>query len=99
MGVYVIWEFRFPAEASQEGAGVVEAIWDDMPSFEGYLDHQLIRDLDDPGHLVVVSRWTSRQRADAVRAEYAGHRNARRADQLVAEPRRRFVGEPVAQPA
>jgi quinol monooxygenase YgiN len=95
MDVYVIWEFRFPAEAAQEGLGVAEAIWRDMLGFAGYVDHQLVQDLDDPGHLIVVSRWTSRQRADAVRTEYAGHPNAQRADQLVSEARRRYVGEAI----
>lgn len=60
-----------------------------------YLDHQLVRDLDDPGHLVVVSRWSSRQQAGTSRTEYAGHPNAQRADQLVSEARRRFVGEAI----
>lgn len=99
MSIYSIWESRFPAEASEEGLHITEAIWEDMPSFEGYLDHELVRDLDDPGHLLVVSRWSSRERADAVLAEYAGHPNAQRANQLVTEPRRRFVGEAITQSA
>ena len=70
-----------------------------MPGFEGYVGHELIRDLDDPGHLLVVSRWTTRQRADDSIVEYAGHPNARRAEELVSEPRRRFVGEAVAHSA
>jgi len=62
---------------------VAEDILRDMPGFEGYLGHELIRDLDDLGHLVVVSRWTTRQRADDSLVEYAGHPNARRAEHLV----------------
>jgi hypothetical protein len=39
----------------------------------------------------VVSRWESRERADQVLADYAGHPNAFEANRLVSSPRRRFV--------
>lgn len=73
------------------GASGTEAIWLDMQGFDGYLSHELLVDADDPGHLLVVSRWTSRERADATLQLYATHPNARSANSLVAEPRRRFV--------
>ena len=99
MSIYSVWEFRFPEQNAQEGLGVAEDIWRDMLSFEGYLGHELVRDLDDTGHLLVVSRWTTRQHADDSLVEYAGHPNARRAEQLVREPRGRFVGEAVPHSA
>ena len=64
-----------------------------MVCFDGYLAHELIKDLDQPGHLFVVSRWASREAADAA-MRYTSHPNATRADQLVSEPRRRTVGAP-----
>ena len=91
MGVYSIWESRFPAETVEEGISVTKAIWQDMLSFDGYLAHVLIQDLDEAGHLIVISRWASREAADAAMS-YASHPNARRADQLVSEPRRRTLG-------
>ncbi len=91
MPIYSIWESRFPAAAATEGRGVTEAIWRDMPSFEGYLDHELLIDVDDPGHILVVSRWTTRERADASLRDYAMHPNARAANRLVTEPRRRIL--------
>jgi heme-degrading monooxygenase HmoA len=94
MGVYSIWESRFPAETSNEGISVTKAIWHDMLSFDGYLAHELIQDLDQPGHLIVVSRWASREAADAA-LSYRSHPNAERAEQLVSEPRRRTVGAPL----
>ena len=94
MSIYSIWESRFPAEAAQEGIGVTKAIWRDMLSFDGYLTHELIQDLDQPGHLIVISRWASREAADAAMS-YAAHPNAKRANQLVSEPRRRTVGTPL----
>lgn len=54
--------------------------------------HELIEDLDTPGHLLVVSQWTTRQRADEVLHEYANDPNARRANELVSRPRIRFLG-------
>ena len=91
MSIYSIWESRFPAERVEEGLEVTRAIWHDMLSFDGYLAHELIQDLDEPGHLIVVSRWASRDAADAA-LTYASHPNAVRANQLVNAPRRRTLG-------
>jgi heme-degrading monooxygenase HmoA len=94
MSVYSIWESSFPAETAEEGISVTKAIWRDMLSFGGYLAHELIQDLDQPGHLIVVSRWASREAADAAMS-YASHPNAQRAEQLVSQPRRRTLGAPL----
>ena len=96
MTVLSIWEFRYPAEAIVEGKHVVEAIWDDMRAYGGYLSHVIVEDVEDPGHIVVVSEWTSREDADRVRDEYAENPNRVRADELVAEPRRRIVARRLA---
>jgi quinol monooxygenase YgiN len=92
MPVYSVWESHFPPEQTHEGRAITAAIWRDMTQFDGYLTHDLIEDLDDPGHLLVISRWTTRRRADAVLRQYADHPNARRANELVSRPRTRFVG-------
>ena len=94
MSVYAIWESRFPPQTVEQGIRATQAIWRDMPRFNGYLAHELIQNLDQPGHLFVVSRWASREAADAAMI-YASHQNAKRADQLVSEPRRRTVGVPL----
>jgi quinol monooxygenase YgiN len=93
--VYAVWESHFPPEEMQEGRAITEAIWRDMRQFDGYLTHELIEDLDDPGHLLVVSQWTSRQRADESLRQYANHPSAQRANELVSRPRTRFVGHAV----
>jgi quinol monooxygenase YgiN len=94
MSTYSIWESRFPTETAEQGMSVTKAIWQDMPSFDCYLAHELVRDLDQPGHLIVISRWASREAADAAMS-YASHPNAKRADQLVSRPRRRTVCRPL----
>ncbi|HKA67785.1 MAG TPA: antibiotic biosynthesis monooxygenase [Actinomycetes bacterium] len=91
MSIYAIWESRFPARRAAEGRAVTEAIWRDMTGFEGYLTHELLVDTDDPGHLLVVSQWASREHADESLRRYAEHPNARAADKLVARPRRRIL--------
>jgi heme-degrading monooxygenase HmoA len=95
MSVFSVWQSTFPEEARAEGLAVTEAIWRDMAALDGYVGHELIQDLDDPGHLLVVSRWSSRERADEVLREYAGAPNATRANALVSQPRTRFVGRRV----
>lgn len=91
MPIYAIWESRFPAPLAAEGRAVTEAIWRDMPCFAGYLSHELLVDIDDPGHLVVVSQWASQEHADESRRLYAEHPSARVANNLVTEPRRRIL--------
>jgi quinol monooxygenase YgiN len=92
MPVFSIWESRFPPEHIERGREVTGVIWQEMQDFPGYLRHVLIEDLDEPGHLFVVSEWEGREAADKVLAEYASSPNARLANELVAEPRRRTVG-------
>jgi quinol monooxygenase YgiN len=92
MPVFSIWESRFPPEHVGRGREVTDAIWQEMPHFPGYVRHVLIEDLDDPGHLFVVSEWESREAADKVLDDYASSPNARLANELVAEPRRRTLG-------
>ena len=91
MPIYAIWESRFPAPRAATGRAVTEAIWRDMTSFHGYLNHELLVDIDDPGHLLVVSQWASQEHADESLRLYAEHPNARAANDLVGEPRRRIL--------
>jgi quinol monooxygenase YgiN len=91
VSVYSIWESTFPADRSEEGAKATRAIWADMPGFDGYLAHEIIEDAYQPGHLFVVSRWASREAADAAMV-YRSSPNAQRVDALVSAPRRRTVG-------
>jgi len=91
MAIYSIWESHFPSEHAAEGLAVTEAIWRDMPGFDGYLDHQLLVDADDAGHLLLISRWASREHADASLRQYSSHPNAQAVNRLVSRPRQRTV--------
>ena len=94
--VYSVWESHFPSEAAEKGRAITEAIWNDMTQFAGYIAHEILENLDDPGHLLVVSQWTTRQHADQTLREYAHHPNARRANELVTRPRTRFLGHAIS---
>lgn len=98
MSVYSVWEFHYPTENMERGLAVAEAIWADMPGYDGYVGHEIVRDLDEPGHLLVISRWSTREKADAVLADYADHPNAREANRLVDRPRRRVICELIPRP-
>src|SRR5262249_12862470 len=92
MPVFSIWEARFPQTHNAMGSAETETTGQEMPICPGYLGHALMEDLDDPGHLLVISEWESREAADKVLTDYAGSPNARLANELVSEPRRRTVG-------
>jgi len=91
MAVYSIWESAFPTGRHDEGAEITRAIWRDMRGFDGYLAHEIVEDLERPGHLLVVSRWKSQEAADAAMS-YRSSPTAQRADALASAPRRRTVG-------
>lgn len=95
MPVYSIWESHFPPGVAEEGRRVTKRIWTDMVGYDGYIDHELVQDLDDPGHLLVISRWASRERADEVLRDYVDNPNAQAVNRLVSEPRRRIVARPL----
>jgi quinol monooxygenase YgiN len=92
MNVTVLWELRFPAASAESGLEVTRKIWQDMRQFPGYLDHEIVRDLEDGGHILVISHWTSREAVETVKNRYAHHPNLVLANHLVAEPRHRWIG-------
>ena len=90
MAIYSIWESHYPSDHAAEGLTVTEAIWRDMPGFDGYLDHQLLVDADDSGHLLVISRWPAENTRTP---RCASTRTTRRAggNRLVSRPRQRTI--------
>lgn len=91
MPIFSIWESRFPEARAEQGRALTEAIWPDMPGFDGYLSHELLVDVDDPGHLLVVSQWASQEQADESLRCYASHPNAQAVNGMVTEPRKRIL--------
>lgn len=71
MPVYVIWENQFQTGKAAEGLAINRDIWLDMAGFDGYLGHTVFQDQDKPEHLVVVSKWATREAADRTQQSYA----------------------------
>ena len=92
MNVTVLWESRFPAASADGGLEVTRKIWRDMRQFPGYVDHQIVRDLDDSGHLLVISHWSSREALETVKNRYDGHPNVVLINRLASGPRTRWIG-------
>lgn len=99
MPVNSIFEFKFAEDAREEGLRVAQAIGGDMPVKDGYLDHEVIQDVKDPGHLMVLTRWSDQDKCDAVLSEYYSHPNVARAIELLPEPPHGFVGVITNKPA
>ena len=91
-----IFESRFPTESHEEGFRLTQEIGNVMPPYEGYLDHEVTRDVKDAGHLQVVTRWKSLAAANAVLAEYGKSPTIQRVNQLHSGPRSGFIGEVVS---
>jgi hypothetical protein len=62
MNVTVVWEARFRPDNANQGQKVLKRIWNDMIQCAGYVDHETIADVDDPGHVVVISAIGARGR-------------------------------------
>jgi len=92
MNVTVVWETRFGPASAEGGLEVTRRIWQDMRQCPGYVDHEIVRDLDDAGHVLVISHWASREAVETVKKRYSGHPNILLANQLAPEPRRRWIG-------
>ncbi|HKW68342.1 MAG TPA: antibiotic biosynthesis monooxygenase family protein [Terriglobales bacterium] len=95
MNVTVISETRFAAASADGGLEVTRKIWQDMRQFPGYVDHEIVRDLDDPGHVLVISHWSSREAVETIKNRYGHHPNVVLAQNLATEPRRHWIGSRV----
>lgn len=93
MSVKSMFEFRFPEAAREEGLRLATAVGNDMVPLEGYLDHEVIQDLSDPGHLMVNTRWATRTHANAVLAGYKNDPKIKRITELLPDRPAGFVGD------
>lgn len=70
MTVASTFEFTFPKENAEEGFTVATSIGADMPATSGYVDHQVIRDVADSGHVLVITHWNEQSEGEAVLGDY-----------------------------
>lgn len=92
MSVASIFDFRFSADNADEGLSVAWSIGADMPATHGYIGHDVIQDTADPGHVVVMTRWSQQSEGEAVLGEYVHDAKVARAAELLGSAARGFLG-------
>ncbi len=92
MSVSSMFEFRFPADQADAGYEAAMAIGGDMPATAGYEGHDVIRDLTDPGHVVVITRWAGQSDGESVLGEYINDDKIKRATELAGGAPTGFLG-------
>ena len=93
MAVKSMFDFKFPADVREEGLRLAKAIGNDMPPLDGYIDHEVIQDMQDPGHVMVNTRWTSGEHAQAVLSSYNNDAKIKKANELIEGGPTGFVGQ------
>ena len=93
MTVKSMFDYRFPAEHVDEGHKLVQGIGADMIPLAGYLDYEIVRDVKDPGHMMVNTLWESEKAAWAVLDRYRHDDKIKRATALMGSESPGFVGE------
>ena len=93
MSVKSIFEFKFPAQSAEEGVAVARSIGADMPALAGYLDHEIVTDVKDSGHVMVNTHWESADAAWAVLGPYQHDDKVKQATKLIGSEPTGFVGE------
>ncbi|MET0456370.1 MAG: antibiotic biosynthesis monooxygenase [Mycobacterium sp.] len=93
MPVSSVFDMRFPPEAAEEGFNLSLAIGADMTPTAGCTGYDVIRDLADPGHVVIVTRWGSRSDGEAVLASYFRDPKITRVAELLGQAPTGFLGD------
>ena len=93
MTVKSMFDFKFPAQHATEGAALAKSVGADMTSKAGYLDHEVIQDVKDFGHLMVNTHWESEDAAMAVLNPYQHDEKIKQAKKLIGSEPTGFVGE------
>ena len=93
MAVASVFEFRFSPGTAQEGVEIARAIGADMPATAGCIGYDVIRDLADPGHVIVLTRWNTQGEGETVLSSYIHDPKVARATELLQHAPRGFLGE------
>ena len=92
MAVVSAFDFRFPDGAQEEGVRLCRGIGADMVSLDGYVDHQVVHDIGDAGHVTVTTRWMSENEAKATLSAYRHDPKIQRTRELMGREADGFVG-------
>ena len=92
MSVKSMFDFKFPEAKQEEGLAISLGIGHDMTVLDGYVDHEVIQDVKDPGHLMVNTLWASQAQSDAVLSKYQSDPKIQQATALIGGSPSGFVG-------
>lgn len=87
-----VFDFRFKAADAEEGERLATAVGGDMSATEGYIRHDVIGDVQDPGHFAVVTYWHEQAQGEAVLGVYINDDKIERATRLIGESPSGFLG-------
>ena len=93
MAVASVFEFRFSPDAAREGVDIARAIGADMPATAGCTGYDVITDIADPGHVIVLTRWNTQGEGEAVLSSYIHDPKVTRATELLQHAPEGFLGE------
>ena len=93
MTVKSMFDFKFPSKHATEGVKLAHAVGADMTAKAGYLDHEIISDVKDAGHVMVNTHWESEDAANAVLEPYQHDDKITQATKLIGSAPTGFVGE------
>jgi quinol monooxygenase YgiN len=93
MPVSSVFDMRFPRENADEGFSLSLAIGSDMTATADCTGYDVIRDLADPGHVVIVTRWSSQSGGENVLATYYLDPKISRVTELLGRAPTGFLGE------
>jgi len=89
--ITVVWDTWIKAGHEAEGLALTRRIWSDMQRFDGYVSHQLLYDVDAPGHVIALGVWRSREHADRIRDVYKDSEVIAALLPLLERPRERWI--------
>jgi heme-degrading monooxygenase HmoA len=89
--VTIVWETWLKKGNNEGGLRITRQIWKDMRNFKGYISHSILLDKDNKEHLLVISKWESRELADRTKVEYANAETVKLITPLLERPRSRWV--------
>ena len=92
MSVASVFQFRFAKANTDEGVEVARAIGADMQTTDGYLRHEVIRDLTDSAHVAVITYWAEQSQGDEVLRTYINDPKIQRATELIGSEPVGFLG-------
>lgn len=86
MAITTLLELHFAEERLIDGPVFLAGMLEQTRSFDGCLGIEVLTDIEDPGHIVVVEQWESNSHDLAYRAWRAGEGATRLRDYLAGAP-------------